>query len=174
MSCFKVKKKREKLSYFPNSLHKKWSFPLRIVSVNVIKSQETPDLVTFIEEILNGKLNFLHSEFFLKRITKIGVISTMGMKQTVRKIGEFEKLNFVKSESDYKRLLTLSWRRPLSCRNLSIDLLLKSMDWFLYDTGRRHERVKAHQDGKKVWIMREFEKSGIQKIEVKLWLEKIL
>ena len=98
----------------------------------------------------------------------------MGMKQTARKIGEFEKLNFVKSESDYKRLLTLSWRRPLSCRNLSIDLLLKSMDWFLYDTGRRHERVKAHQDGKKVWIMREFEKSGIQKIEVKLWLEKIL
>ena len=74
----------------------------------MIKSQETPDLVTFIEEILNGKLNFLHSEFFLKRITKIGVISTMGMKQTVRKIGEFEKLNFVKSESDYKRLLTLS------------------------------------------------------------------
>ena len=155
MSCFKVKKKREKLSYFPNSLHKKWSFPLRTVSVNVIKSQETPDLVTFIEEILNGKLNFLHSEFFLKRITKIGVISTMGMKQTVRKIGEFEKLNFVKSESDYKRLLTLSWRRPLSYRNLSIDLLLKSMDWFLYDTGRRHERVKAHQDGKKVWIMRD-------------------
>ena len=74
----------------------------------MIKSQETSDLVTFTEEILNGKLHFLHSEFFLKRITKIGVISAMGMKQTVRKIGEFEKLNFVKSDSDYKRLLTLS------------------------------------------------------------------
>ena len=29
--------------------------------------------------------------------------------------------------------LYLSWRRPLSYRNQSIDLLCKSMDWFLYD-----------------------------------------
>ena len=32
--------------------------------------------------------------------------------------------------------LTLSWRRPLSYRNQSIDI------WFLYDNGPRHERVK--------------------------------
>ena len=38
--------------------------------------------------------------------------------------------------------LTLSWRRPLSYRNQSTDLLRKSMDWFLYDSGLRHERVK--------------------------------
>ena len=38
-------------------------------------------------------------------------------------------------------LLTLSRRRPLSYRNQSIDLLCKSMDWFLYDNGLRHERV---------------------------------
>ena len=38
--------------------------------------------------------------------------------------------------------LTLSWRRPLSYRNQSIDLLRKSIDWFLYDNGLRHERVK--------------------------------
>ena len=31
--------------------------------------------------------------------------------------------------------LTLSWRRPLSYRNQSID-------WFVYDSGLRHERVK--------------------------------
>ena len=37
--------------------------------------------------------------------------------------------------------LTLSWRRQLSYRNQSIDLLCKSMDWFLYDNGLRHERV---------------------------------
>ena len=36
---------------------------------------------------------------------------------------------------------TLSWRRPLSYRNQSIDLRSKSMDWFLYDNGLRHERV---------------------------------
>ena len=39
---------------------KKWSFPLRIFSLNVAKS--AADLVTFTEEILNGKLNFLSSD----------------------------------------------------------------------------------------------------------------
>ena len=38
--------------------------------------------------------------------------------------------------------LILSWRRQLPYRNQSIDLLCKSMDWFLYDNGLRHERVK--------------------------------
>ena len=40
------------------------------------------------------------------------------------------------------KCLTLSWRRPLSYKNQSIDLLCKSVDWFLYDNGLRHERVK--------------------------------
>ena len=31
---------------------------------------------------------------------------------------------------------------PSSYRNQSIDLQSKSMDWFLYDNGLRHERVK--------------------------------
>ena len=39
-------------------------------------------------------------------------------------------------------LLTLSWQRPLSYTNQSIDLHSKSMDWFLYYNGFRHERVK--------------------------------
>ena len=34
-------------------------------------------------------------------------------------------------------VLTLSWRKPISYRNQSIDLLSKSMDWFLYDNGLR-------------------------------------
>ena len=33
----------------------------------------------------------------------------------------------------------------LSHRNQSIDLRSKSMDWFPYDNGRRHERVKEKQ-----------------------------
>ena len=37
--------------------------------------------------------------------------------------------------------LTLSYGRPLSYRNQSIDLHSKSMDWFLYDKDLRHERV---------------------------------
>ena len=39
--------------------------------------------------------------------------------------------------------LTLSWRRLLSYRNQSIDLLCKSMDWFLYDNSLCHERVNS-------------------------------
>ena len=42
-----------------NTQHKKRSFPLRISSVNVTKSAEKPaDLVTFTEDIVNGKLYF--------------------------------------------------------------------------------------------------------------------
>ena len=41
------------------TLHKKWSFQLRISSVNVTESGGICDLVTFTEEILNGKLYFL-------------------------------------------------------------------------------------------------------------------
>ena len=37
--------------------------------------------------------------------------------------------------------LTLSWWMRLSYRNQSIDLVCKSMDWFLYDINLRHERV---------------------------------
>ena len=39
-------------------------------------------------------------------------------------------------------MLTISGRRPLSYRNHSIDLLCKSVDWFPYDNGPCHERVK--------------------------------
>ena len=38
-----------------NALHKKWSFPLRISSVNLNKPQFVADLVIFTEEINNGK-----------------------------------------------------------------------------------------------------------------------
>ena len=53
------------------ALHKKWSFPLRISSVNVTKSAATKsfpgDFNTFTGEIFNGKLYFLCSvsEIFL-------------------------------------------------------------------------------------------------------------
>ena len=44
------------------SLHKKWSLPLRISSVNVTKSAGNCGFSTFTEEILNGKLQFLCSD----------------------------------------------------------------------------------------------------------------
>ena len=57
-----------------------------------------------------------------------------------------ECLSFAKivegSPPNFTSVLNLSWRRPLSYRNQSIDLLYKSMDWFLYDNGLRHERIR--------------------------------
>ena len=40
------------------TLHKKWSFALKISAKNVTKSTVSADLVTFTEEILNWKLDF--------------------------------------------------------------------------------------------------------------------
>ena len=70
-----------------------------------------------------------------------------------------------KTKEELGNTLTLSWRKPLSYRNKSIDLRSKyrnqsinlrskyrnqsidlrskSMDWFLYVNGLRHERVKC-------------------------------
>ena len=42
--------------------------------------------------------------------------------------------------------LTLSCRRSLSYRNQSIDMWSKSVDWFLYDNGLRHERVNKNTE----------------------------
>ena len=39
--------------------------------------------------------------------------------------------------------LILSWRRPLPYRNQSTNLQSKLMDWFRYDNGLRHERLKV-------------------------------
>ena len=46
--------------------------------------------------------------------------------------------------------LNLSWRRPLSYWNQSIDLHRKSMDWFLYDNSLGHERVKMGKKWRKM------------------------
>ena len=49
------------------------------------------------------------------------------------------------SKSEMKLRLTLSWGRLLSYRNQSTDLRSKSMDWFLYDNGLRHERINSRR-----------------------------
>ena len=61
----------------------------------------------------------------------------------IRVIGMFTAARAKTIHSLRKLLvLTFSWQRPVSYRNQSIDLLCKSTDWFLYDNGLRHERVK--------------------------------
>ena len=52
----------------------------------------------------------------------------------------FEKLAKEKIYSSHSLFYFLSdWRRSLSYRNQSINLLCKSVDWFLYDRELRHQ-----------------------------------
>ena len=52
-------------NYYPGYTVQKMKFSFKVSSVNVIKSQFTGDLVTFTEEVLNGKLHFLYSTWKL-------------------------------------------------------------------------------------------------------------
>ena len=54
-----------------------------------------------------------------------------------RRTGELIRFSNIKTS-------TLSWRRSLSYRNQFIELQSKSMDWFLYDSNLRHEKVRAY------------------------------
>ena len=57
----------------------------------------------------------------------------------------FDEVMFERNEFDlFDYHLPLSWRRTISYRNQSIALQSKSMDWFLYDNGLRHERVNSN------------------------------
>ena len=82
----------------------------------------------------------------LRPRVKSGMLFVFGVS------GSFKGVWGVTEESDDESLfeitkdkcyVTLSWRRPLSYRNQSTDLRSKSMDWFLYDNGLRHESVKT-------------------------------
>ena len=54
----------------------------------------------------------------------------------------FQRCSFKIAMSLKIVVLTLSWRRSLSYRNLSTDFLCKPVKWFLYDRDLHHERVK--------------------------------
>ena len=95
--------------------------------------QFSADLVTFTEEILNGKLHFLCS--FLYVLLGHSGLQTIGILLFVTSLDQVDKY--------FVGRLALSKRRPLSYRNQSIDLRSKSMDWFLYN-GLRLERVKYY------------------------------
>ena len=65
--------------------------------------------------------------------------------------------------------LTLSWRRPLSYRNVSIDLQSKSVDWFLYDNALRQERLyKTNRKQNRELIKRKTANIVKLKIEIRI------
>ena len=94
---------------------------------------------------LANVLNNLAHEHFITHTGKKSTAALLNfMGPGCRGSRKTNTQNFISFVSRWKLIfLTLSWRRPLSYRNQSIDLQSKSVDWFLYDNGLRHERVKA-------------------------------
>ena len=87
---------------------------------------------SFTEEILNGKLYFVQ-RFFLSPCNK-----------------EI----WIQISNTTLHYLNLSRRRSISYRNQFIDLLYKSMDWFLYDISLCRERVKECYKGFSRYVSR--------------------
>ena len=97
-----------------------------------------PSLVNFVVVVFDSELSFWKiNSFFDNMLSSPSFFFFSAM--TVKKV----KISNKNREKPSRHLsLTLSWRRPLSYRNQSIDLWSKLMDWFPYDNGLRHERVK--------------------------------
>ena len=79
-----------------------------------------------------------------KLVSKFALFLTIVWKIHFNHFGKFSA-SFNLYQIDFRSKLihlTLSCRRPLSYKNQSIDLQSKLTDWFLYDNGLRHEKVK--------------------------------
>ena len=155
-TCFK--------SLFPYSLLKVLlTFNLRPVSTGIYKTFVRPQLdygdilyekaynSSFHQKIESGQYNrCLAITCAIRGTSKERFYDELGLESLTlchwfRKLRYFHKFSKHESPQFLFKLvpLTLSWRRPLSYRNQSIDLQSKSIDWFLYDNGLRHERVKT-------------------------------
>ena len=86
-----------------------------------------------------SKFGIAHgTDITCQRVTMV-FVSNLGVLKITR------KRTRISSEIINRILfLTLSRRRPLSYGNQSIELRSKSMNWFLYDNGLRHEKVKIN------------------------------
>ena len=108
------------------SLHKKWSFLLRISSVNCdmwLNQQETADLVTFAEEILNEKLHFFGAlvcfGFMLDELRfwreRIGIVNGKNLnKKTTSSVTFWRYLKLIRFFTVVKFSGKAFWRKASS------------------------------------------------------------
>ena len=108
-----------------------WSFRHSTVTVAITES------IRIVLVILHGGRNFLSEILQLEVVEKLSCPASKQMLKSGNK--NTRPMCCMLCWIGWK--LTLSWRRFLSYRNQSTDLLSKSMDWFLYDRNLRHERV---------------------------------
>ena len=76
------------------------------------------------------------------------------------------------NDSDFNPLTPL-WRGPLSYRNQSIDLRSKAMDWFLYDNGLRHERIKCISRRIVLSVVNQFVGLALKRLKFKMKIANI-
>ena len=93
---------------------------------------------------LNSNHPSIYFHLFLSIIRKAHYIFSATNQLFLQVLFRSLKIKHMHSSTNILSLvLTLSRKRFLSYRKHSIDLLWKSMDWFLYHRDHRHERVKS-------------------------------
>ena len=90
-------------AFLRSSLDKKWSFPLKISSVNVAKSAGNSRFVTFTKETFNGKLHFLCSSYCSKskdkHNSKWQQTEAVGWRCSIKRVFlRFSHCNFIKKK----------------------------------------------------------------------------
>ena len=84
-----------------------------------------------------GSVALNHLPFYLSRLV---IIKLKTLKDFQWPFFNWKDMSFA-----YQSHLTHSWRWYLSYRNQSIDLHIKSMEWFLYDGDLFHEKFNTLQ-----------------------------
>ena len=121
---------------------------LKLKSINTWLKYQKNVYTDKSSDIVNKSNNTYHSTIKMKPVdvkdnTYFNFSKESNNKDPKFKVDDCVRISKYKSifAKSYTHDLTLSWRGPLSNRNQSIDLQSKSMDWFLYGNGLRHERI---------------------------------
>ena len=123
-------------SYFPKFYYKTTTLRDSIITESCNFFVSFSSVVFFCLRLYDNILWFQHKEYKIETNLKVAKCKIGVQNASTRKTSMCGKYN------SFALALTLSWWRSLSYRNQSIDLLCKSMNWFLYDRDLRLERVK--------------------------------
>ena len=101
------------IPYFFETLHKSWSYINITLCLNSPNSQETADLVTFTEKILNGKLHFLWSEPTIHSYIKMAFFDYASIGTSCKYV--YVRVFSIQEEFSKSSILYF-WRKTV-CRN---------------------------------------------------------
>ena len=101
-------------------LHKKWSFPLRVSSVNVTKSAGNCGSVRFTEEIFNWKLHFFNA---VDLICLLALFRTIKIARYLEEYLISQKvLAHLFKEKNIMSVIPIYWNKPMNFTNMIFTL----------------------------------------------------